>query len=174
MNQNYSHSLAPKYSILLDPSGRMNIQQTILTVTTTINSNKVQIKTLIQSERKLYRSEKIFFSPQVSILSVILTLLKLLYLDMQVGFPTSQPFDTSLCGRSLIYYRECILCPFYPLPLSPIVRGCVWMASPLTIASLSSIRSRHCSHQMMPVRSNLAHHHHNCLLHCPQDTCARA
>ena len=27
-------------------------------------------------------------------------------------------------------------------------------------------------HQMMQVRSNLAHHHHNCLLHCSQDTSA--
>lgn len=128
MNQNYSHSLAPKYSILLDPSGRMNIQQTILTVTTTINSNKVQIKTLIQTERKFHprTTVKLTFYAFINLFTNICWNCKLV----------SQPFS-QYAKVGLIYYSGCEfgLCPFYPFPLSPIVLGRVWSGS-LTIPGI--------------------------------------
>ena len=136
MNQNYSHSLAPKYSILLDPSGRMNIQQTILTVTTTINSYKVQIKTLIQTERK--------FLPRMVRIKFYVFYVTKYMLGLQVGVTTF--FTFQYATERLIYCIGCEfgLCPFYPFPLSSIVPGLVWSTS-LTIASLSSIGtlSRH-------------------------------
>ena len=157
MNQNYSHSLAPKYSILLDPSGRMNIQQTILTVTTTINSNKVQIKTLIQTERK-----NSILSNGIS-LSFITKYLQ----DLQVGVTASPHFN--ICESKVDLLQQVRVQSLPILSISIVLncpRQCLDHITDHPWHHYRASADTGTSHQMMRVRSNLAHHHHNCPLHC--------